>query len=213
MYVSFKKLRGKHISHAIAIVICAIFVVIAVITETKYANKNLSLLNITIAISALMYYLFLYTESTKNDPLTGLFNREMYYADIKRYQKKLNAVIELDMNGLKYLNDNYGHEAGDEGLKVLAYIFANNAKRNMYAYRVGGDEFTILIIAGTEKEIQDYIEVIRYKIAVAGYYCSIGYAIKEGDESLDDMLKRAEKNMYQDKSNFYKKSGIDRRAR
>ena len=161
IYLSIKKLKGKHISNAISILICAFFVVIAVTAESIFSNKDIQLLNITIAVTALFYYLFLYSERSKCDPLTGLFNRETYYSDLNKMNKSINGAIQLDMNGLKWINDNKGHQAGDEALVTIGRICEKNAKRNIYAYRLGGDEFTILTVNSSEDKIKMIINQIK----------------------------------------------------
>ena len=213
IYLSIKKLKGKHISNAITILICAFFVVVAVAVESIFSNKDIQLLNITIAVTALFYYLFLYSERSKCDPLTGLFNRETYYSDLNKMNKSINGVIQLDMNGLKWINDNQGHQAGDNALITIGSICEKNAKKNLYAYRLGGDEFTILAVNYSEEKIQLIINQIKEDLEKTEYYCSIGYAIKEAgkEETLDELLRRAEENMYRDKEEFYKDAKFERR--
>ena len=213
IYISVKKLKGKHISHAITILICAFFTILAVAVESIFSNKDIQLLNITIAVSALFYYLFLYSERSKCDPLTGLFNRETYYYDLNKMDKSINAVIQLDMNGLKWINDNQGHQAGDQALVTIGQICEKNAKRNVYAYRLGGDEFTILAVNYSEDKIKEIVKQIKDDLANTEYYCSVGYAVKAPnvDETLDALLRRAEEQMYLDKEEFYKDAKFERR--
>ena len=212
IYISIKKLRGKHVSDAVTIMICAFFVVVAVAVESIFSNEDIQLLNVTIAITALFYYLFLYTERTKCDPLTGLFNRETYYSDINKLGKSINGVIQLDMNGLKWINDNLGHLAGDKALSMLAKVLEDSARRNMYVYRLGGDEFTILTVACKEEEINGTINSIKERLSKTKFFCSIGYALKEdNDKSIEDTIKRAEVRMYHDKEEFYKQAKFERR--
>lgn len=213
VYVSFKKLKGKHFSHGITLIICTIFVITAVTVESIFSNKDIQLLNVTIAISALFYYLFLYSERARSDPLTGLFNRETYYYDLNKMNKMINAVIQLDMNGLKWINDNQGHVAGDNALMTIGRICEKNAKRNVYAYRLGGDEFTILAVNYDEARIQIIIDEIKEDLSKTSYYCSIGYAIKnrDSDETVEQLLRRAEEEMYKDKEEFYKQAIFERR--
>ena len=213
IYVSVKKLKGKHISHAITILICAFFTILAVAVESIFSNKDIQLLNITIAVSALFYYLFLYSERSKCDPLTGLFNRETYYYDLNKMGKNINAVIQLDMNGLKWINDNQGHQAGDNALVTIGRICEKNAHRNVYAYRLGGDEFTILAVNYSEPKIQMIVNQIKEDLGKTEYYCSVGYAIKDPtkEETIEELLRRAEEQMYLDKEEFYKDAKFERR--
>ena len=213
LYISIGQLQVKHFTQSLAILVCALFVVTAVIIET-FANENgdVILLNSTIAVSAMQYYLFLYTERTSVDALTGLFNRTTYYHDIKKMNKSINGVAQFDMNGLKYINDNYGHTEGDKALETIANLLSKCSKNNMYLYRVGGDEFVLLAINAEEVDIVETIENFQKRLSDTTYYCSVGYSFKgDRDISIDDLLKEAEAKMYQAKNEFYKNSPFERR--
>ena len=214
LYISFKQLRGKHISHGLSLLLCSLFVVASVIIESFFSDDGSidHLLNNTIVASTVVYYLFLYTEKAQLDVLTGLFNRETFYADIKRMEKSITAVVQFDMNGLKYINDNFGHVEGDRALSTIANIFYNNATRKMYVYRLGGDEFTMLALNTTEEELKEVLNKIKEDINEVDYFCSMGYAYRnDSSVSMDDLLKEAEEKMYIDKANFYKTAKFDRR--
>ena len=81
----------------------------------------------TIAIGLFVYYVFLIFRLTKKDTLTGLYNRQAYYAAIRNNPKDINAIISIDMNGLKTINDNEGHLAGDKALLTLANCFNSSS--------------------------------------------------------------------------------------
>ena len=213
IYLSIAKLRAKHFFHAIGSLICALFIILAVVIETFFNNDaNIYLLNSTVAVTALEYYLFLYTEQTQIDSLTGVFNRETLFIDIDRMGRSITGIIEFDMNGLKYLNDNFGHAEGDKGLKTITDVAKKAAKKNMYLYRVGGDEFAILAVNATEEEIKETVSQFKEELSKTSYYCSVGYAYRENsDMSFNDLNKAAEKKMYQAKDEFYKNSPFERR--
>lgn len=80
---------------------------------------------------------------TQKDSLTGLLNRQAYYADVDSERQSITAIVSLDMNGLKVINDNLGHSAGDEALVTLSLCFMKALKRRQSGYRIGGDEFVI----------------------------------------------------------------------
>ena len=206
VHKSIGLLRRKHIIDAVGIIICAGVVAIATIFETFLnENGNVYLLPASIATGTVFYYLFLYERSNKIDVLTGLFNRVSYYDDLPKLSKEISGIIQLDMNGLKYLNDHFGHEEGDNGLKRVAEAIENNITRKMYAYRLGGDEFVVLAINETEEKILKFISDFKEEISSTSYYCSIGYACKDKKtKNIDDMLKLSEVRMYEDKSEFYK---------
>ena len=213
LFRSFRMLKAKHLNHAFVIVVCALFVIGSVIIETFF-NKDgdIHLLNSTIAISAMTYYLFLYIEKAQVDTLTGLFNRETYYCDLAKMTKSAVAIIQFDMNGLKYINDNFGHQEGDKALATIAGCILDSTRGNMYAYRLGGDEFTVIVNRRSEDDVLQTVNKFRNLINKTDYHCSIGYAYKkENTESLDDLLRQAEKMMYEDKEEFYKNAKFERR--
>ena len=213
IYLSIAKLRAKHFFHAVGSLVCALFIVLAVIFET-FLNDNAEvyLINSTVAVTALEYYIFLYTEQTQVDSLTGLFNRETFFLDLDRMGRSITGVIELDMNGLKYLNDNFGHTEGDKALKTITDILKKAAKRNMYLYRIGGDEFIVLATDCTEEDIKDSIKQFTEELKKTSYYCSVGYAYRgHSNMTIDALNKEAEKKMYLEKDEFYKNSPFERR--
>lgn len=92
-------------------------------------------------VSCVLYYIVLYVDTFKIDSLTGLLNRRSLYEYINSRRGKEFAVISVDLNGLKAINDSYGHSAGDEALKTLANGLVSKADKKYRAYRTGGDEF------------------------------------------------------------------------
>ncbi len=212
IYLSFKRLKGKNKNDALAVLTCCLFVIVAVLLETFQVAQNL--LNTIIAVSCVFYYLYIYVQYVRKDALTGLFDRKTFFTDIKRFDRKINAVAEIDMNGLKRINDTYGHEAGDVALKKVAEIIDSCLKKNMYSYRVGGDEFAIVAIDATEEDINEVTNTIKDRSKETKYDVSVGFAFTQNkDTHASELIKEADKKMYQDKEEFYKNSNIDRRRR
>lgn len=215
VYRSVSLSRRKHFFDAISILCCAVIVSTAVLLETlPYFNPDneVYVLPSSIAISAIFYYLFLYERNNKLDTLTLLFNRASYFDDVSRFNKEITGVIQLDMNGLKYLNDNYGHLEGDNGLRCIANTIGECLTWKMYAYRLGGDEFIVLAINESEENILKFVTSFKEKMKTTKYYCSVGYAIKnENLTSVAALFKASEEEMYKDKAEFYKTSKIERR--
>ena len=214
LYISFSKINSKHLLHGITILSCSLFVVLAVVIESFFNESGkIELLNTTIAVSTMVYYLYLYIEKIQIDTLTGLFNRETYYHDVQKMEKSIDGVIQFDMNGLKYINDNFGHIEGDKAIATIAKVVVKSAsKRSMYVYRLGGDEYIILANNCQEKDIIETVNNFKTNIANTPYHCSIGYAYRENkNTSLEDLTKQAEINMYIDKEEFYKNAQFERR--
>lgn len=213
IYVFSIKLRLKQFNNAIAIFACVVFVVLAVIIETLFNDSgDVYLLNITIVISALTYFLYSYIQKSQIDALTGLYNRETYYRDLPKMNNSVTGIIQFDLNGLKYINDHFGHLEGDKALNTIAQILLKYGNSNYYAYRLGGDEFTIIVNKASEEEIIKSINFYKEEFDKTNYHCSIGYSYRH-DKSVDilDLIKDAEKNMYRNKEEFYKTAKFDRR--
>ena len=166
----------------------------------------------TIAVALFIYYVFTILEQTKKDSLTGLLNRHAYKADIEKNPEDITALISIDMDGLKALNDTQGHAAGDEALVTLALCFHRALKSRQYGYRVGGDEFIILCRRTSQFAVQALIERIKSNVGETPYHCSIGYSCAtDGSKSVEDMLRESDTMMYAAKERYYADSGKDRR--
>lgn len=159
-----------------------------------------------VAISLFCYYLFTLLEMTKKDTLTGLLNRQAYFIETKRDYKDITAIVSLDMNGLKRINDTEGHAAGDEALITLGLCFARACRAKQSAYRMGGDEFIIVCRKTSEEDVIKLVERIQKYVSETEYSCSIGYSYKkDGNIELSELLKQSDEKMYSDKSEYYNK--------
>ena len=171
--------------------------------------------HLTEAMMVSIVFLYMYLRSHDNylDPLTSLRNRFAFYDDIDHLHRDITAAASLDMNGLKALNDSKGHAEGDHALTVIGKCLSTNCNRSITAYRVGGDEFTVLFMNQNEDIVHQTLNHMKEDISAAGYSISVGYAVKKGNSSLDDMLHEADRNMYSDKAAHYQQKGKDRRTR
>lgn len=162
----------------------------------------------TIAISMFVYYVFLILQVTKKDPLTGLLNRQAYYADISNDPEEISALISIDMNGLKTINDTEGHKAGDVAISTIAGCFLRAAKRKQLVYRVGGDEFVVVCRKVSEEEVIALTKRIHQQVDATKYSCSVGYSYShDGKKPIDELLSESDANMYAEKQQYYKESG------
>ncbi|MCK8825615.1 sensor domain-containing diguanylate cyclase [Fuchsiella alkaliacetigena] len=141
-----------------------------------------------------------------HDQLTGLYNRRYFENEMKRLNKSRKlpiAIIVVDMDGLKEINDNYGHQEGDRHIKIIADIIDSSTREADIVARIGGDEFVILLpeaddeIANSIKDriidkCKSFTRNFNRKLSV-----SIGFAIKnERDEDLNETFKKADAEMY-----------------
>jgi diguanylate cyclase (GGDEF)-like protein len=144
------------------------------------------------------------------DPLTHLYNRE-YLNDIGKKlleeAKRENltiAVIFIDINNFKPVNDIFGHEKGDEVLKEVAKELKSSFRSYDVVVRYGGDEFVVLFKVPQEKfNLNDILDSVdkRIRNKLKKYKISLSYGIATTKESfdLDKLIELADERMYEDK--------------
>ncbi len=161
----------------------------------------------TIAISMFVYYVFSILQVTKRDSLTGLLNRQACYSDIATDPEEISALVSIDMNGLKIINDTEGHTAGDLAISTIASCFLRAVKRKQLVYRVGGDEFVVVCRKVSEDEVINLTKRIHEEVNATKYSCSIGYSYSpDGKKSIDELLSESDANMYTEKQLYYKEN-------
>ena len=146
------------------------------------------------------------TKLSSMDLLTGLYNRNKlneYMNEIMESPDAPTALIFLDINGLKKVNDQEGHLAGDKLIKRAASSL-RSALSYKYIFRVGGDEFVIILRDVEEKKILSYIDKIQKKAKENNVSFAIGYAMTNKSKDIEKILKEADVNMYNDKRKFYR---------
>ena len=153
----------------------------------------------------LLYYLYVYIYKTRTDPLTTLQNRQSYYKLIETESRTITGVVSVDMNDLKYLNDNLGHGAGDKALQTVSVIMRDHCGHGGNVYRVGGDEFMILYIGAEEQSIADAISTMKAKMEETDYRCAFGYAMRRPDEKIEETIRRSDERMYAQKAEMKEK--------
>ena len=168
--------------------------------------------SLTIAVDVFVYYVFILHQMTKRDALTGLLNRQTYNADSQKFAESITALIALDMNGLKEINDKHGHIAGDAALAALGKCFLSCTTRSQRVYRIGGDEFAILCLRNSREELDTLTEKLRTALAETEYSCSIGWCYSATPRALDSLYKEADAMLYEDKERYYRETGKVRRG-
>ncbi|NLO37070.1 MAG: diguanylate cyclase [Clostridiaceae bacterium] len=145
---------------------------------------------------------------SSHDDLTGLFNRAYMAAALRRLERETDdqtAVIVLDVDGLKLVNDAFGHACGDVLLTTVARLFRAHCPERALVGRTGGDEFWILVPQTSTDEVRQLCQNLRAAAAdetINGVPISlaIGYAVRDNPKtSLDSVLTAADSGMYRDK--------------
>ena len=146
------------------------------------------------------------------DQLTKAGNRHAMNEYIEHIQKGQSVgVIFCDVTGLKQVNDREGHKAGDQ-LLVSACDCLRAALGEEGLFRAGGDEFLVICQQITENMLREKIKLLKKKLQEASVQMAVGSIWeKEGLTDMERLIAEAEKNMYREKAEFYRKSGIKRR--
>ncbi len=146
------------------------------------------------------------------DALTGLQNRNRYEHMIMHYTNQSEGVacIYFDVNGLHELNNTKGHLAGDEMLKTIASILAQEYGVDN-TYRIGGDEFVAFRYENSEFAVRANIMKVITEIDCKGYTVAVGMAMTTNDKPLHVTIKEAEDAMYINKQSYYNHKGKEMR--
>ena len=173
------------------------------------------------------YFSYIHSQAY-TDAMTGVGNKAAYMDLVKVLEKKIEegmasfSVIVFDVNGLKRVNDNLGHEYGDmlitDAADILKQIFLTEN-----VYRIGGDEFIVVIENVGKAELDEYFRQfdksmkefnghnVRYEHELAVSKGGVAYD-PELDKAYKDVFRRADEIMYKDKEEYYKGRN-DRRKR
>ena len=151
-----------------------------------------------------------YKEQAYWDEATGVqnkngFKKQLSYMEKKYSKKQVNiGFIICDMNGMKLINDNYGHAEGDKLIRAAAIVMKNCFKSAYNIYRVGGDEFAVMYVSPDEKAVQKELENAReacerYKDSPIKLSIAMGYASGIYSPDYMEIYNKADELMYKDK--------------
>jgi diguanylate cyclase (GGDEF)-like protein len=186
---------------------------------------------VTIIVCALLSYVFAYRTARQRhdletlatrDPLTGVHNRRTLVDDLERVrqvfrrEQRRYAILVLDLDSFKSINDRHGHLAGDHVLMALARLIENSIRKSDRLYRYGGEEFVIVVPAANQNGLATMAEKLRRTVAAnlaapdgKPITTSIGGAILRKDESVADWFARADTMLYVAKNSGRNRAIID----
>jgi diguanylate cyclase (GGDEF)-like protein len=149
------------------------------------------------------------------DPLVNLPNRRGFMRELerlidraRRYEEH-SAMLFVDLDGLKMINDTFGHKAGDEALIQVAQLLVSGLRRSDVVARIGGDEFAILLSHTDERNAHDTAGRLVDKIADCDFMhdgdplplsVAIGVAAISGEDDAQAIMARADEEMYRRKA-------------
>ena len=150
------------------------------------------------------------------DALTNLYNRNRYMNVLENYSQNKGqlirnvGVIYMDLNELKKVNDEQGHEAGDSYIRRAAQQIV--AVFPEHTYRIGGDEFVVLYPEIEEKEFEYFSSQLQQNMKKHHISISYGVVWKDNCMDLNKLLEEADKKMYEDKKSYYSDTQNNRRG-
>jgi diguanylate cyclase (GGDEF)-like protein/PAS domain S-box-containing protein len=142
------------------------------------------------------------------DQLTGIYNRRFFKEELMRLDTGKNLPLTIvmgDVNGLKLINDSFGHDIGDELLKKVAEVIRNGCRDDDVIARLGGDEFVIVLPKTDSMVAEEIIKnihklALEQKVGSIDVSISFGYGTKNDSmERISDIIKNAEDHMYKKK--------------
>lgn len=188
-------------------------------TPNQFNHKTIALLQLLTGVIASTIYnasMFefdqLYYRAT-HDYLTGLYNRSHFFDQIRqrfllaKRTKESFGLISIDLDGLKFINDNYGHRAGDEAIKQVANRLLKLFRETDTVARIGGDEFAVIVNTfKTNEEGNLLIKRITEEVNMTYLFedhllkisVSAGFAkFNESNSNIDELIDEADKKMYE----------------
>ncbi|MBT9598124.1 MAG: sensor domain-containing diguanylate cyclase [Vitreoscilla sp.] len=185
--------------------------------EQDWSLVQVSLTDITARKRAESYLEFL----GKHDALTKLRNRSFFDDELSRLERKgvqPVAMLVIDLNGLKQVNDERGHRAGDALLRRMGEVLGKAALAPATAARIGGDEFAVLIPSADSPAAELFLATLGELVELNNQFhsgdplrFSVGLAVSQPGERLEAALHRADAQMYLQKKAFHAAAEHDRR--
>lgn len=140
------------------------------------------------------------------DPLTLLYNRRLLdevgpkeVARANRYSRPFGLLI-FDLDNLKGINDEYGHQMGDMVLKRIASVIQSHCRKSDFPFRVGGDEFLLLLPETSEKDAEVIGQRIITTLGTEDIQLSYGLGFWKKDFSFEEVFAEADRRLYQQKA-------------
>ncbi len=146
--------------------------------------------------------------NSQHDSMTQLYNKRFYKDLLGQLKNEPDVgIIYFDIDNLKAVNDNYGHDRGDEAILKASRFIHKYIEDGMYGCRVGGDEFVVLFKNGSLQKVEQLVDEMRgdkehiLEEEIKEFCCriAIGGTVRSDEETLAEAMKRAEELMYQNK--------------
>ena len=201
-FIGSQKYKNSKENEAQLIWVATTLTLLAVLAEMIWQLRGI-LIGV-IALDIMCYYLYFHIEHFKYDPMTEALNRESFEAFIEKDRFKINAVMSIDMNNLKRINDTQGHKAGDAAIMGTVRGIQKSLPRGCDLYRVGGDEFVVLVLLN-KIDLKELTQKIQKNVEAEGQSAAVGYYWVSLTEDFDYAYREADNLMYQNKKKLKEK--------
>ena len=183
------------------------------ITDAKHLKDEIARLRTQ--VSELQARVEQLDELAHQDPLINLPNRRGFMRELERLIDRARrydhgaAMLFVDLDGLKMINDTFGHRAGDEALIQVAEMLAKGVRRSDVVARIGGDEFAVLLENATEESAHETAARLEDLICGCEFThdgdalplsVAIGVGMIGGDDEPHAVMQRADEEMYRRKA-------------
>ncbi len=229
-YISSENIYSRGALFYVMIIICCFYLALLILnsfskTQGTRKNENLFLISIVFiiilcnyleiihafffltwnccAMLLLSYYLYLHLQYFKLDPLTKVYNRNMFNSEINALHRCSNVgILSFDLNGLKAVNDKYGHEKGDEYIIISSRLINKCFLDYGSLFRIGGDEFVVIMKNTSEAIIQNAIKAFEDEMKKGEVSIACGYCFYPRVTDVQQMLRIADEAMYENKRDW-----------
>lgn len=187
------------------------------VINPKEKDTDILLKEIAVCFSMAIYNKkhLLKTESMAvTDALTGVANRMAYKRDIKQISERKNSqltCIYIDVNELNFINNTYGHAAGDQLLMFVAETLMGEFS-DSFVYRMGGDEFLVFTENLSRDDLVERLKTVNEKVEEMKYHISIGVKSSNDVSNLEELVSEAEKMMYEEKARYYQRGELSSKS-
>jgi len=190
--------------------ISTFLIIPAIASIIQLLNYGLIIMLPSLAIAVIVAYLFLETQSSSKDYLTGLYNRSRLDDYVERLiEKNVNfSVVMIDLDDYKKINDTYGHGVGDKIIIIFGNLLKSVFGEKALVSRYGGDEFIIVCLDSNEEVLELEKQNIIARLSqyddeiVKETKFSMGFSSRTNNnqKSFEQLLTEADDLMYQDKA-------------
>lgn len=168
-------------------------------------NHEIRVVWLIVAVSSILFFIYYVGIILRIDDLTGLLNRRTFDRYVEQ-KNQANGALFFDINKFKEVNDDYGHQYGDECLQKVAKSIKKIYGKYGYCYRIGGDEFCVILNKSTsnvEMLKLDFLnDLAKERLKDKNLpEVAIGYSSFDSSMTIKELIHLADKSMYNDKNN------------